>query len=243
MKLLALLLIMLNITFFLWQYHSGTISLERDVLINSADTREQIILVSELNDSPSLKQAQSGLSWCAAGTAIEQSIRSAIFVSDYSLAPSSGVRSSLLLAEWLDMHFVSHQISQTRPKKSPPILAFNDASIALTKATPTPPKTSISDETNRRAKQELGGTDIDAANAPIVKKQEMAPKKTRLSPVCVMRPGRSIRCSNFTAGENRRASIPLRSNRCAEKSKRLAITWCTCRPVKLMNNHWKMLNF
>lgn len=181
MKLLALLLIILNITFFLWQYHSGAISLERDVLINAADTGEQIILVSELNDSSSLKQAQSRLLWCTAGTAIEQSIRSAIFVSDFSLASSSGARSGLLLAELFDSHFVSHQTSLTRPKESPSILVFNDDSIVLTKALPKPTsKTSISDKTNRHAKQELGGTDIDAANGLLVKKQEVAPKKNKV---------------------------------------------------------------
>ncbi len=180
MKLLALLLIILNITFFLWQYHSGAISLERDVLIDTADTGQQITLISELNDSSSLKQARSGLLWCAAGTAIEQSIRSAIFVSDFSLAPSSGARSDLLLAEWLDVHFVSHQMSPTRPKESPSIIASNDASIALTKATPTPPKTNISDETNRHASQVIERTEIDAANGLLVKKQEILPKKNKV---------------------------------------------------------------
>lgn len=181
MKLLALLLIILNITFFLWQYHSGAISLEHDVLIDTADTGQQITLISELNDSSSVKQAQSGLLWCAAGTAIEQSIRSAIFVSDFSLAPSSGARSGLLLAEWLDVHFVLHQMAQTRPKESPAIIAFNDDSIALTKETQTPSsKTSISDETNRHASQELERTELDAANGLLVKKQEIASKKNKV---------------------------------------------------------------
>ncbi|CCE23606.1 hypothetical protein [Methylotuvimicrobium alcaliphilum] len=180
MKLLALLLIILNITFFLWQYHSGAISLERDVLIDTTDTGQQITLISELNDSSSLKQAQSGLLWCAAGTAIEQSIRGAIFVSDFSLAPSSGARSGLLLAEWLDMHFVSHQTSLTRPKESPSILAFNDDSTALTKATPTPAKTSIPDEIHRHASQELERAEFDTVNELLIKKQAMVPKKNRV---------------------------------------------------------------
>ncbi|HBA65568.1 MAG TPA: hypothetical protein DCZ48_05200 [Methylococcaceae bacterium] len=176
MKLLALLLIILNITFFLWQYHSGAISLEHDVVIDIADTESQIILTSELNDSSSHR-----LFWCAAVTAIEQSIRSAIFVSDFSLAPSSGAISGLLLAEWLDAHLASHQAPHTQPKESPNIIAFNDDSMALTKATQIPPsKTIISYKTDRHASRELERTELDAANDLLVKKQEIAAKKNKV---------------------------------------------------------------
>lgn len=180
MKLLALLLIILNITFFLWQYHSGAISREREVVIDTADTGQQITLISELNDSSSLKQAQSGLLWCGAGTAIEQSIRSAIFVSDFNLTPSSGARSGLLLAEWPDVHLVSHQMPQTRPKKSPSIIVFDGDSIALTKATHASQKTSIPVETYRHVSQEPERAEIATANEPFIEKQAMVPKKNRV---------------------------------------------------------------
>ncbi|WP_431067720.1 hypothetical protein [Methylotuvimicrobium sp.] len=50
----------------------------------------------------------------------------------------------------------------------------------MTKETPTPPKTNISDETNRHASQVIERTEIDAANGLLVKKQEILPKKNKV---------------------------------------------------------------
>ncbi len=177
MKLLALLLITVNITFFLWQYHSGAFPLGRDVVIDSVLTEQQIILVSELNDSSRLTQAQSRV-WCDAGTEIEQSIRSALFVSDFSLVSSSTVKSGLLLPEWLDVHLVPRHVPETRPKESPSIIAFNDDSMALTKSTPSFQKASIPEETYHYAGQKPERAKIDNKSNLLNQKLAIVPKKT-----------------------------------------------------------------
>lgn len=177
MKLLALLLITLNITFFLWQYHSGAFSLKRSDAIDTVIEGQQILLVSELNEAMETRSFQSKF-WCGAEMAVKQSIRNVLFVSDFGIVPSSSAaRPGMLLAEWLD----THQKPILRPKKAPAITTTvsDDKSTHLAQAKLESKKALISHESQNRESKEAELVKTKAkSNASVepIKKREITPK-------------------------------------------------------------------
>lgn len=126
MKILALLLITLNITFILWQYHSGRLLPEQKTEIAGADSENLIILLTELNDASTGKRSPIK-GQCSVEDSIDQSIESVLFVSDLSASPVSGdALAGLLLSEasldWLGVNLIS-EISAEGDSKEAPVIS------------------------------------------------------------------------------------------------------------------------
>lgn len=122
MKILALLLITLNITFILWQYHLGRLLPEQKTEIAGADSENLIVLLNELKDVSTRKQSPIK-DQCRVEDSIDKSIERALFVSDISASPASNdALDGLLLSEasleWLGVNLISEITAEGDSKEA-----------------------------------------------------------------------------------------------------------------------------